>query len=62
MNLKPVVINRNTATELSEFLFLRYEEEKTGILQVLRYELDVKGSRIVYVPYYVEGKTHIPGI
>jgi hypothetical protein len=62
IELKPVVINRNTATELSEFLFLRYEGEKTGILQVLRYEFDVKGSRIVYVPYYVENKTHIPGI
>ena len=57
-----MIINQNTATDLSEFLFLRYEEEKPGILQVLRYEFAVKGSRIVYVPYFVEDKTYIPGI
>jgi len=62
VELKSVVINQNTATDLSEFLFLRYEEEKPGILQVLRYDFDVKGSRIVYVPYFVEDKTYIPGI
>jgi hypothetical protein len=62
IELKPVIINQNTATELSEFLFLRYEEEKPGILQVLRYDFEVKRSRIVYVPYYIENKTHIPGI
>ena len=62
VEMKPAILNQNTAKELSEFLFLRYEEEKPGILQVLRYDFAVKSSRIVYVPYYVEDKTYIPGV
>lgn len=60
--LKPILINQNTARELTEFLFLRYEEEKPGVLQVLRYTYEVEAARILYVPYYKEDKTYIPGI
>ncbi len=62
VGLQPIVINQNTAKELTEFLFLRYEAEKPGVLQVLRYEYDVNEARIVYVPYYQLDKTYIPGI
>ncbi|MDU9375928.1 hypothetical protein McpSp1_05070 [Methanocorpusculaceae archaeon Sp1] len=62
VELQPIVINQNTARELTEFLFLRYEAEKPGVLQVLRYEYAVDEARIVYVPYYQMNKTYIPGI
>lgn len=58
----PVLINRKTATELSEFLYLRYETMKPGILQVLRYNFDVTSAEIVYIPYYKESSTYIPGV
>lgn len=60
--LPPIVINRSTARELTEFLYLRYETEKPGILQVLRYNFTISSEKIVYIPYYkVDGK-YLPGI
>ncbi|ABN06201.1 hypothetical protein Mlab_0023 [Methanocorpusculum labreanum Z] len=61
-NYMPILINNNTARELTEFLYLRYETEKPGILQVLRYNFTVENSRIVYIPYYKEETSYIPGI
>lgn len=58
----PILINQSTARELTEFLYLRYETEKPGILQVLRYDFTVENSRIVYIPYYKEQASYIPGI
>lgn len=62
IELKPVYINQHTAKELTEFLYLRYEEEKPGILQVLRYGYHVEDARILFIPYYLLEKTYIPGI
>ncbi len=61
-NYLPILINKNTARELTEFLYLRYETEKPGVLQVLRYNFTVENSRIVYIPYYKEETSYIPGI
>ncbi len=61
-NYLPILINKNTARELTEFLYLRYETEKPGVLQVLRYNFTVENSRIVYIPYYKEQSSYIPGI
>ncbi|HJJ48113.1 MAG TPA: hypothetical protein O0X39_03855 [Methanocorpusculum sp.] len=62
IELPPIVINRSTARELTEFLYLRYETEKPGILQVLRYNFTIGTEKIVYIPYYkVDGK-YLPGI
>ena len=58
----PVFINKKTAKELSEFLYLRYETQKPGILQVLRYTFDVTSAEIVYIPYYKEEAGYIPGV
>ena len=58
----PILINQKTARELTEFLYLRYETEKPGILQVLRYSFKVNNARIVYIPYYKEETSYIPGI
>ena len=58
----PVLINKKTATELSEFLYLRYETQKPGILQVLRYHFAVTSAEIVYIPYYKENSSYIPGV
>lgn len=60
--MMPVLINRKTGTELSEFLYLRYETMKPGILQVLRYNFDVTSAEIVYIPYYKESSSYIPGV
>ena len=60
--MMPVLINKKTATELSEFLYLRYETMKPGILQVLRYNFDVTSAEIVYIPYYKESSSYIPGV
>ena len=62
MPLMPVFINKKTAKELSEFLYLRYETQKPGILQVLRYTFDVTSAEIVYIPYYKEEAGYIPGV
>ncbi|MDO5845851.1 MAG: hypothetical protein Q4Q04_02895 [Methanocorpusculum sp.] len=58
----PIYINQNTAKELTEFLYLRYETEKPGVLQVLRYNFQVYSARIVYMPYYKEEGSYIPGV
>lgn len=58
----PIYINQNTAKELTEFLYLRYETEKPGVLQVLRYDFQVYSARIVYLPYYKEECSYIPGV
>ncbi len=57
-----IFINQNTAKELTEFLYLRYETEKPGVLQVLRYNFKVYSARIVYIPYYKEESAYIPGV
>lgn len=58
----PILITLKTARELTEFLYLRYETKKPGILQVLRYNFKVENTRIVYIPYYKEETSYIPGI
>lgn len=57
-----ILINKKTAKELTEFLYLRYETEKPGVLQVLRYNFTAENARIVYIPYYKEEGNYIPGI
>ncbi len=59
---RPIYINQKTARELTEFLFLRYETEKPGILQVLRYDFTISSAEIVYLPYYKEEGSYIPGV
>ena len=59
---RPIFINQKTARELTEFLFLRYETEKPGILQVLRYDFTIFSAEIVYLPYYKEEGNYIPGV
>ena len=55
-------MNKKTARELTEFLYLRYEIEKPGVLQVLRYTFTIFSAEIVYIPYYKEGDKYLPGI
>lgn len=61
-NFKSIYINKNTAKELTEFLFLRYEIDKPGVLQVLRYNLEIKSEKIVYIPYFKVENKYIPGV
>ena len=58
----PILINQKTARELIEFLYIRYETEKPGVLQVLRYDFQVHSAQIVYLPYYKEEGRYIPGV
>ncbi|HJJ27929.1 MAG TPA: hypothetical protein O0X70_00880 [Methanocorpusculum sp.] len=62
ISLPPIVINKSTARELTEFLYLRYETEKPGILQVLRYNFAIHSEKIVYIPYYKIDGRYLPGI
>ncbi|MBE6507361.1 MAG: hypothetical protein E7Z72_05490 [Methanocorpusculum parvum] len=57
-----IFINKKTATELAEFLYIRYEAQKPGVLQVLRYNFRVSAAEIVYIPYYKEESSFIPGV
>jgi len=59
---KPIYINQKTAKELTEFLYLRYEMEKPGVLQVLRYDFKVHSAKIAYIPYYKEEGKYIAGV
>lgn len=60
--LRSIFMNQQTARELTEFLYLRYETEKPGVLQVLRYDFTISSAQIVYLPYYKENGTYLPGI
>ena len=62
VNMRSIFMNQKTAKELTEFLYLRYETEKPGVLQVLRYDFTVSSAQIVYLPYYKENGTYLPGI
>lgn len=62
IDTRPIYINQKTARELTEFLYLRYETEKPGILQVLRYDFTISSAEIVYLPYYKEEESYIPGV
>ena len=62
LNMRHIYMNKNTARELTEFLYLRYETKKPGVLQVLRYNFDVQNAEIVYIPYFKENNTYIPGV
>ncbi|MCQ2502117.1 MAG: hypothetical protein MJ117_12320, partial [Lachnospiraceae bacterium] len=62
VNMRGIFMNQKTAKELTEFLYLRYETEKPGVLQVLRYDFTVSSAQIVYLPYYKENGTYLPGI
>jgi len=59
---KPIYITQKNAKELTEFLYLRYEMEKPGILQVLNYNFDFKSAAIIYIPYFKEEDKYIVGV
>ena len=56
------VMDRDTAIENAEFLFLRYETELPGTLQELEYTFHVQGSRILFIPVWKRSTAYTLGV
>jgi len=47
----PVLMTKEEARELADFVVVTIEAEKPGVLQYLDYSLSVKDERIIYLPF-----------
>ncbi|MBC7107513.1 MAG: hypothetical protein H5T41_01775 [Methanomassiliicoccales archaeon] len=47
----PVLLTKEEARELADFVVVTIEAEKPGVLQYLDYSLSVKDERIIYLPF-----------
>ncbi len=56
------VMDRDTAAENAEFLFIRYETEIPGTLQKLEYTFHVQGCRILYIPVWKTSTAYTLGV
>lgn len=56
------VMDRGTAAENAEFLFIRYETEIPGTLQELEYTFHVHGSRILFIPVWKTSTAYTLGV
>lgn len=63
-NGERVVMNmdKETAGENAEFIFLRYEAEIPGTLQELEYNFIVNSTKVLYLPAYKKSNTYTLGV
>jgi len=57
-----MTMEKETAGDNAEFLFLRYETEIPGTLQDLDYDFTIKTTRVIYIPAYKSGKKFTKGV
>ena len=57
-----MTMEKETAGDNAEFLFLRYETEIPGTLQELDYDFTIHTTRVVYLPAYKSGKKFTLGV
>jgi len=52
----PVMVDELAARQLADFLILSFEAEKPGVLQDIKYQVDVQRSKLVYLPFYQDAE------
>lgn len=52
----PVTVDELAARKLADFLILSFEAEKPGVLQNIKYQVDVQRAKLVYLPFYQDGE------
>ena len=57
-----MTMEKETAGQNAEFLFIRYETEIPGTLQELDYEFIVNSTKVLYVPAYKTANKYILGV
>lgn len=56
----PVVRDHNEATQIAEYLFLKYEVKRSGTLQSIDYSMKFQGYGLVYLPFEKKGEEYSP--
>lgn len=52
----PVTVDELAARKLADFLVLSFEAEKPGVLQDIKYQVDVQRTKLVYLPFYQDAE------
>ena len=52
----PVTVDELAARKLADFLVLSFEAEKPGVLQDIKYTVEVQRTKLVYLPFYQDAE------
>jgi len=52
----PVTVDELAARKLADFLVLSFEAEKPGVLQDIKYQVEVQRTKLVYLPFYQDAE------
>jgi hypothetical protein len=52
----PVTVDELAARKLGDFLILSFEAEKPGVLQDIKYQVDVQRTKLIYLPFYQDAE------
>jgi hypothetical protein len=58
----PAVMPKEEASQLANFVVITLEAEKSGVLQFIDYSLEVKDSRIIYLPFTSGAQGLVPAL
>ncbi|WP_292381317.1 hypothetical protein [Methanosarcina sp. UBA289] len=56
-NKLPVIMDEETAYQHAHYIFLKNEFDASGTLQWIKYKFDLKGWRLVYLPFYMDQRS-----
>jgi hypothetical protein len=54
----PVIVDELAARKLADFLILSFEAEKPGVLQDIKYSVEVQRTKLIYLPFYQDAEGH----
>ena len=57
----PCTLMEKEAEKLADFVILTHEAEKPGILQYINYDVEIKNSKLIYLPFYMVNNQWAPG-
>lgn len=58
----PLSIKRDEASAMADFIIVSHEAEKPGVLQQLNYSMRINELRLIYLPFYWDGRQYFPGL
>jgi hypothetical protein len=58
----PLTIKREEAVAMADFVIVTHEAEKPGVLQQLNYSMTINEIKLMYLPFYWDGKGYFAGL
>jgi hypothetical protein len=57
-----MTIKREEAAAMADFIIVTHEAEKPGVLQQLNYSMTINELKLMYLPFYWDGKGYFTGL